>query len=159
MPASRTAASTNNGDNGDETTSITSHNGTTTITTADNKDGTSASTMTLAPGEELPRFDHQGWHGSHTFLVIVGMILAAGLLRTWIRARHGDTRSNRQRRRDERTGRPLSDLGVTRENELLVAENEALKAQATRLEERVAVLERIVTDPARRVSDEIDALR
>jgi hypothetical protein len=34
-----------------------------------------------------------------------------------------------------------------------------LKALATKLEERVTVLERIVTDPAKRVSDEIDALR
>jgi hypothetical protein len=43
--------------------------------------------------------------------------------------------------------------------ELLAGENEALRSQVSRLEERVAVLERIATDPARRVAAEIEALR
>jgi hypothetical protein len=42
---------------------------------------------------------------------------------------------------------------------LLIAENEKLHGQISRLEERLAVLERIATDPAERVSREIDALR
>ena len=41
----------------------------------------------------------------------------------------------------------------------LVAENKQLKETVERLEERLKVLERIATDPAKRLSDEIDKLR
>ena len=50
-------------------------------------------------------------------------------------------------------------LGEARERQLLVAENEKLTGQVSRLEERIAVLERIATDPAARTAREIDALR
>jgi hypothetical protein len=43
--------------------------------------------------------------------------------------------------------------------ELLTTENDRLKGQLSRLEDRLAVLERIATDPANRVAREIDALR
>ena len=51
------------------------------------------------------------------------------------------------------------DLTVNRQTELLSAENARLAAQVSRLEERIAVLERIVTDPAERTAREIEALR
>ena len=41
----------------------------------------------------------------------------------------------------------------------LVAENKELKATVGRLEDRLKVLERIATDPSRRLSDDIDNLR
>lgn len=41
----------------------------------------------------------------------------------------------------------------------LAAENERLHGQVSRLEERIAVLERIATDPAERTSREIEKLR
>jgi len=144
------------------TTTIHNKDGTTSIV-AGSHDGDTASTTTLAPGENanwVGYNSHHGWNpGAPWWLVLVGMLLLANIVRTAIRARHGDFRTNRQRRRDERAGKPITDLGTARENELLAAENTALKAQATRLEERVAVLERIVTDPARRVAEEIEALR
>ena len=161
------------GDDSGDATDTTSESGTTTITAGDGKvtivkhggpDGQDGQAVTTVPddnGDHFVGYDsHHGWsHGAPWWLVLIGMVLLARIVQTAIRAKHGDFRSERQRRSDERAGKPMTDLGVARENELLVAENTALKAQATRLEERVAVLERIVTDPAKRVSDEIDALR
>lgn len=46
-----------------------------------------------------------------------------------------------------------------RENERLTQENEALRRTVGRLEERMAVLERIATDPAERTAREIESLR
>jgi hypothetical protein len=46
-----------------------------------------------------------------------------------------------------------------REVELLTNENTGLKGQVGRLEERIAVLERIATDPAERTAREIEQLR
>lgn len=51
------------------------------------------------------------------------------------------------------------DLEAARKIELLAGENGRLKEQIGRLEERVAVLERIATDDATRLGKEIDALR
>jgi hypothetical protein len=50
-------------------------------------------------------------------------------------------------------------LEATRQVELLSNENAGLKGQVGRLEERIAVLERIATDPAERTAREIDQLR
>ena len=52
-----------------------------------------------------------------------------------------------------------SDLADKRKVELLETENSKLHGQVSRLEERIAVLERIATDPAERTAREIDALR
>ena len=41
----------------------------------------------------------------------------------------------------------------------LVAENKELKATVDRLEDRLKVLERIATDPSRKLADDIDNLR
>jgi hypothetical protein len=56
--------------------------------------------------------------------------------------------------------RGILDVGEgTRENGQLVRENEVLKLTVERLEDRIAVLERIATDPAERTSREIEQLR
>ena len=73
----------------------------------------------------------------------------------WVRAKHGYPIETKKGRLIGREG----ELSTTRQTELLVAENEKLHGQISRLEERLAVLERIATDPAERVSREIDALR
>lgn len=73
----------------------------------------------------------------------------------WVRAKHGYPIETKKGRLISRDG----ELSTTRQTELLVAENEKLHGQISRLEERLAVLERIATDPAERVSREIDALR
>ena len=74
---------------------------------------------------------------------------------TWIRARHGYPIETGKGELLTREGR----LGEARERQLLVAENEKLTGQVGRLEERIAVLERIATDPAERTARAIDALR
>ena len=52
-----------------------------------------------------------------------------------------------------------ADQERARENERLARENEALRRTVDRLEERMAVLERIATDPAERTAREIESLR
>jgi hypothetical protein len=90
----------------------------------------------------------------------IGMLIplaaiAAWAFNNWVRAKHGYPIETKK---GEMIGKDGS-LTVNRQTELLVAENEKLHGQIGRLEERLAVLERIATDPAERVSREIDALR
>ncbi len=54
---------------------------------------------------------------------------------------------------------PAEASSAARENERLALENEGLKRTVGRLEERMAVLERIATDPAERTAREIESLR
>jgi len=80
------------------------------------------------------------------FIVIMtGMIMVWALLHGWIKSR--------------RQARAPAALEPTRQVELLSSENAGLKGQVVRLEERLAVLEQIVTDPADRTAREIDRLR
>jgi len=78
----------------------------------------------------------------------------AWVANNWVRAQHGYEPVDRHRRRRER-----DDIDANRKVELLSGENERLTGQIARLEERIAVLERIATDPAERTAREIDALR
>ena len=87
-------------------------------------------------------------------VLICAAIAASYAFTTWIRAKHGypieDGNGNIIHRVDP---------GAERKIELLVSENEKLHGQVSRLEERIAVLERIATDPADRTAREIEALR
>jgi hypothetical protein len=77
----------------------------------------------------------------------------------WLRAKHGyplEEIRNRKRRRNADDDTPLE---AERKIMLLTNENEKLHGKVGRLEERLAVLERIATDPAERTAREIDALR
>jgi hypothetical protein len=57
-------------------------------------------------------------------------------------------------------GRPATGAGGGGENNAqLVRENEQLNRTIDKLEERIAVLERIATDPAERTAREIEQLR
>jgi hypothetical protein len=71
----------------------------------------------------------------------------AWVLNTWIRARHGYPLEGKK------------DELIEREDGSLRQENEALRGLVGRLEERLAVLERIATDPAERTAREIELLR
>ena len=99
-------------------------------------------------------------------LAIIGMGIAGGIIKMSIRAKHGypleDRSSRRAARRNGFVGNSDfggSDLDAQRKVELLSNENEKLISQIGRLEERLRVLERIATDPAERVSREIEELR
>ena len=81
------------------------------------------------------------------FLVIMtAMVLTALLLLVWIRTRGHVKVAG-------------SGLESSRQVELISNENAALKGQVGRLEERIAVLERIATDPAERTAQAIEQLR
>jgi hypothetical protein len=88
-------------------------------------------------------------------VLIVAAVMASKAFQTWVRAKHGYPMDDRKSRRRHAEG----ELEADRKIALLSSENERLTGQIGRLEERIAVLERIATDPAERVSREIDALR
>jgi hypothetical protein len=77
---------------------------------------------------------------------MTAIVLLAALLHSWIRTR-GEVKG------------AAGGLEAARQVELLSNENAGLKGQVGRLEERIAVLERIATDPAGRTAREIDELR
>lgn len=93
--------------------------------------------------------------GGPSFIVAIVMICTAGwIFNNWIRARHGYPLEN------EWGGTtPKVDVDGERKITLLSNENEALNGKIGHLEERIAVLERIVTDKAGRLSEEIENLR
>ena len=91
----------------------------------------------------------------HNWGVLIPIVaILAWVANNWIRARHGYPLEGRRGRRDHRV-----DLDEDRKIQLLSSENEKLTNQVLRLEERIAVLERIATDPATRVAREIESLR
>ena len=83
-------------------------------------------------------------------IVVVSTAMIAWVLNTWIRARHGIPT-------DEELA--LRAVQQDRNVPLLVEQNERLTNLVSKLEERIAVLERIVTDPAERTAREIETLR
>ena len=93
--------------------------------------------------------------GSPAFvLAIIAMSYVAWLITSWIRAKHGYPVENEW----GGTAHPLK-RGDDDVRQGLKAENKELKQTVGRLEERLKVLERIATDPSRRLEDEIDKLR
>jgi len=84
----------------------------------------------------------------------IGSAMASGVAITWIRAKHGYPLVGNGGKAFHRT-----DPDDERKFHLLASENERMVGQIGRLEERIAVLERIVADPAQRVASQIDALR
>ena len=87
-------------------------------------------------------------------LAIFALSYGAWVLVTWIRARHGYPLENEWGGMCAR-----GDKGADEATKKLVAENEQLKDTIGRLEERLKVLERIATDPSRRLAEDIDNLR
>lgn len=100
------------------------------------------------------------WGGPGFVLAIIAIVMIAGIVKTAIRAKHGypldddDDGNGRRRHRRQR-----DQIAVERQAQLMADQNEQLQAKVLRLEERIAVLERIATDPATRTAREIDALR
>lgn len=92
--------------------------------------------------------------GPGFILAIIGMSMLAWVITTAIRAKHGypitDDWGGTVKREGVEDGRAV---------QLLTSENEQLTGKIGRLEERLAVLERIATDPSKRLSDEIERLR
>jgi hypothetical protein len=99
-------------------------------------------------------------------LAIIAITMMGGILKMSIRAKHGYPLEDRVRHRRNWHARRRGlietgsdDIAAQRKIELLSNENQKLTDQIGRLEERLRVLERIATDPAERVSREIEDLR
>lgn len=94
------------------------------------------------------------WGGPAFVLAIIAMSYGAWMITSWIRAKHGYPLDN------EWGGAVAkSDPEADRKIALLTSENDKLHGQVVRLEERIAVLERIATDVPSRLSAEIENLR
>jgi hypothetical protein len=87
------------------------------------------------------------------FVPVVALAMVGWVISTWIRAKHGYPL-------DDGAGRPVykspSPDAVADQVRQALASRDATIAK---LEERVRVLERIVTDDSRRVAHEIESLR
>jgi hypothetical protein len=87
-------------------------------------------------------------------ILIIAVCTAGWLINNWIRAKHGYPLE------DEWGGKTAKGDGASeRKIELLTSENEGLNNKVGHLEERISVLERIVTDKAGQLSKEIEKLR
>ena len=95
------------------------------------------------------------WGGPIFVIAIIAITTMGWMFTTWVRAKHGYPLENDWGDSVEPGGSP----DRARQVELLCAENEKLQGKIGHLEERLAVLERIATDPAERTAREIDALR
>lgn len=98
------------------------------------------------------------WGGPSFVLSIIVLSMGAWVITTWIRAKHGYPLE------DQWTGKVIerTDPDADRKISLLTNENEQLVGKIGRLEERIAVLERIATDAnssSVRLADEIERLR
>ena len=94
------------------------------------------------------------WGGPGFVVAIIAISTFGWVMSSWIRAKHGYPIEN------EWSGMTnKNDPAADRKIQLLSTENERLTGQISRLEERIAVLERIATDPAERTAREIEALR
>jgi len=94
------------------------------------------------------------WGGPNFILAIIAISTIGWIATSWIRARHGYPVEG------EWGGTvSKSDPDAERKIALLSSENARIAAQVSRLEERIAVLERIATDSPSRLTADIERLR
>lgn len=94
------------------------------------------------------------WGGPGFVIAVIAVCYGGWILNSWIRAKHGYPLENEWGGMSEKRS-PEDDRKI----ELLSNENADLTGKIDRLQERIAVLERIATDPAKRTADEIEKLR
>jgi hypothetical protein len=95
------------------------------------------------------------WGGPEFIIAIIAIATFGGIMKTWVRARHGVPEHSPRKGRRER----YHVAGDTEEVERLKAENTRLTDRLEASEDRLAVLERIVTDKSYSLASEIEALR
>ncbi|MCB2085027.1 MAG: hypothetical protein H6920_09685 [Sphingomonadaceae bacterium] len=91
------------------------------------------------------------WGGPSFVIALVAVSYGAWIVNNWIRARHG------YELEDEWGGK--SRPRKTEESQQLKAENAALRGQIDEMQDRMVVLEKIVTDRGYSLREEIEALR
>lgn len=94
------------------------------------------------------------WQGPEFVIAIIAMSTFGWIVTSWIRAKHGYPLEGEWHGLTHK-----QDPEADRRIEALSSENAGLKGKIGRLEERLAVLERIATDPAERTAREIESLR
>jgi cell division protein FtsB len=94
------------------------------------------------------------FHSPYFVLAIIALSMGAWVITSWIRAKHGYPITDDWGNTIHPTAREGEEKVAA-----LTSENDALKAKISRMEERLAVLERIATDPATRTAREIEDLR
>lgn len=93
------------------------------------------------------------FEGPSFVLAIIAVSTLGWLVNNWIRARNGYALEDEW---GGKTENPV--IEQNRQLALLNTENADLKGKILRMEERVAVLERIATDKSHRLAEEIDGL-
>jgi hypothetical protein len=91
-------------------------------------------------------------------IAIIAICTGGWIINNWIRAKHGyplEDEWGGKTGQADKIGGPDADRKIA----LLTSENETLGGKIGRLEERIAVLERIATDKGVRLADEIENLR
>ena len=91
------------------------------------------------------------WGGPGFVVALVAISTVGWLVNNWIRARHGYSLEDEWGGKTERKD--------TQEAKQLRSENQELRALLGKVDKRMQVLERIVTDKGYSVAAEIDALR
>ncbi len=97
------------------------------------------------------------WGSPETIIAIIALSYAGWIINNWIRAKHGYELEDEWGGKSGQSKKTSPD--EQRKIELLSNENAQLVGKIDRLQERLQVLERIATDPAKRTADEIEALR
>lgn len=94
------------------------------------------------------------WGSPEAIIAIIAVCIVGGIVNNWIRAKHGYPI-------EDDNGKIIakSNPDAERKIELLSNENADLVGKIDLLQERLQVLERIATDPAKRTAEEIEALR
>jgi hypothetical protein len=92
--------------------------------------------------------------GPDAIFWIVAVCTGGWVINNWIRAKHGYALEDEWGGKTDK-GLPDADRKIG----LLTSDNEQLSGKISRLEERIAVLERIATDKGVRLADEIESLR
>ena len=92
------------------------------------------------------------WGSPLFVLAIIAISTLGWVFNTAIRARHGYPLEDEWGGKTER-------LIDDKETKALAQENKQLHQTVEKLEERIKVLERIATDPAKRLEDDIERLR
>lgn len=95
------------------------------------------------------------WGGPGFVLAIIMLSMGGWIINNWIRAKHGYPLEDEWGGKTERP-QSLADSG---ENKRLKAENRELHDKLDAMQDRMIVLEKIVTDRGYSLSDEIEALR
>ena len=94
------------------------------------------------------------WGSPESIIAIIAVCAIGTAINNWIKARHGYPLENEWGGTVDK-----NDPDAERKIELLSNENADLVGKIDRLQDRLQVLERIATDPAKRTAEEIEALR